>query len=172
MLKKTPIVIGIVVLAAFAAWAGEPAEDEKSALKVTDLAWMAGHWQSPAKSGYTDEYWTEPLNGAMNGMCRIGDKAKRAMYEILLIEEVDGKLEYSMMHFGPGLKPREQEPMKFDVERGKKEKEVVFVGRDKEKGTRLTYHQATPDQLVCVLEKTRGGKQSRNEFKMTRVKGE
>lgn len=172
MLKKTPIIIGIVVLAAFAAWAGEPEGDEKSSLKVSDLAWMAGHWQSPAKSGFTDEHWTEPLNGAMNGMCRIGDKAKRAMYEILLIEEVDGKLEYSMMHFGPGLKPREQEPMKFDVERGKKDKEVVFVGRDKEKGTRLTYHLATPDELVCVLEKTRGGKQSRSEFKMTRVKGE
>lgn len=76
-----------------------------------------------------------------------------------------------MMHFGPGLKPREQEPLKFDVERGKKDKEVVFVGRDQEKGVRLTYTLASPDQLVCVLEKTRDGKRMRDEFRMNRVEG-
>ena len=167
---KTLISIGAVALTAMVVLAKPPSEGAGK-LALSELSWMAGRWQSPTKSGYTDEHWTEPRNGAMNGMCRLGDDGKRAMYEILLIEQVGEKLEYSMMHFGPGLKPREQEPLKFDVERGKKDKEVVFVGRDKEKGVRLTYTLASPDQLVCVLEKTREGKQMRDEFRMNRVEG-
>ncbi|MEK6642745.1 MAG: DUF6265 family protein [Planctomycetota bacterium] len=170
MSVKTLISIGAMALTAVAVWAKPPSEGAGK-LALSELSWMAGRWQSPAKTGYTDEHWAEPRNGAMNGMCRIGDDGKRSVYEILLIEEVGDKLEYSMMHFGPGLKPREKEPMKFDVERGKKDKEVVFVGRDKEKPARLTYSLASPDQLVCVLEKMRDGKQMRDEFRMNRVSG-
>jgi Domain of unknown function (DUF6265) len=171
MSVKSLISIGAVAVSAVVAWANPPSE-VSGKFALSELSWMAGRWRSPAKSGFTDEVWAEPLNGAMNGMCRLGEDGKRAMYEILLIEEVGDKLEYSMMHFGPGLKPREQEPLKFDVERGKKDKEVVFVGRGTEKGVRLTYTLASPDQLVCVLEKSRNGKQMRDEFRMKRVKAE
>jgi len=41
-----------------------------AAAHVSDLAWIAGDWQTAAGTPRVDEHWTPPAGGAMLGMSR------------------------------------------------------------------------------------------------------
>src|SRR5262245_27101459 len=80
------ILTGVSWLSA-AAFSRPPAAPKTT--RVADLAWMTGNWHDRT-DGWSEETWTPPRAGAMHGMCRIGEDASRAIYEILLLED-DGE---------------------------------------------------------------------------------
>lgn len=165
--------IVIVVLAtSVTTWVvrAEPHGGTKGELTLRDITWLAGRWQDSNPTDYTDEHWTQPVGGAMVGMCRLGSETSKAIYEILLIEEKDGKLVYTMEHFGPGLTHRDKAPLVFDIHRGAGEKEMVFVQRDSETSTRLIYRLAAKDRLEITLAKQRDGKEVKRQFGLRRAK--
>jgi hypothetical protein len=143
---------------------------ETSSLALRDLEWLAGVWRTN-DGGLTEEHWAMPVGASMMGMCRIGDQAAKTVYEILLIEEREGRLIYSMKHFTAGLVDREDKALVFDVRRGDTERSVVFDGGAQTKPTVITYRLESKDKLVCTLLRQREGKELRSDFHMTRVRG-
>jgi hypothetical protein len=170
--KKTIAVsaalVSVVSVSSWLAFADPPAASNKSSLTLEDIAWLAGHWHSEDPSDYTDEHWAKPSGGSMVGMCRLHADASRATYEILLIEEKDGALVYSMEHFGPGLKHHDKEPLVFDVKAGERAQELYFDCRESDRPTRLIYQLESPDRLQITLEKRKDGRKTRHVFHMRR----
>jgi len=65
------------------------------ALKISDLAWLAGDWQTaPGGRARIEEHWTVPAGGTMIGMGRtvVGDKT--AEFEFLRIEQRGDEIFY------------------------------------------------------------------------------
>jgi hypothetical protein len=137
---------------------------------IESLAWMAGRWRSDGADGLTDEHWSPPVGGSMLGMCRLGADGKKAVYEILLIEEQEGKLVYTMEHFGPGLVHRDKAPLVFDVESGPG-RQARFTCRDPGRPTVLTYRQESPEALSIRLERDRGGRKLEDTYRLRRAGG-
>jgi hypothetical protein len=160
-----------MLLTLITAWwvQAKPPKETSDSLTLQEMNWLAGRWQDTNPSDFTDEHWAQPVGGAMVGMCRLGSEADKALYEILLIEEKDGKLIYTMEHFGSGLAHRDKAPLVFDVHRGKGEKEVVFVQRDSPTSTRLIYRLASRDRLEVTLAKQRDGKEVKRQFELRRA---
>ena len=153
--------LACVVAIGFAAWAragDEPNEDAKTSTSVDDLAWIAGNWQGEIFGGPIQEMWTAPTGGSMAGVSRMGASAKRATYESLLIEEVDGVPTMFLRHFGTKLAAREgKDAMVYPLE-SLKNKTAVFKTAD----TKLTFGEITysrdGDDLKVKLVGKRGDK--------------
>ena len=63
--------------------------------KISELAWLAGDWQTaPGGRALIEEHWTVPAGGTMIGMGRtvVGDKT--AEFEFLRIEQRGNELYY------------------------------------------------------------------------------
>jgi len=60
--------------------------------KISDLAWIAGDWQTPAGGRrQVDEHWTAPAGGVMMGMSRTVAGDKMIEFEYLrIVERADG----------------------------------------------------------------------------------
>ena len=50
------------------------AQDAKASL--TDFTWLAGQWTGPALGGRSEEMWTRPDGGSMQGMYRLSRTAR------------------------------------------------------------------------------------------------
>ncbi len=74
------------------------------AAKITDAAWIQGHWRGEAFGGITEEIWSPPLGGSM--MCAfklvVDDKVK--FYELVTLVEENGSLILRLKHFHANLK--------------------------------------------------------------------
>ncbi len=60
----------------------------KSAAAISDLAWIAGDWQTAAgERAQSEEHWTRPAGGSMIGMSRtlVGDKT--VSFEFLRLDQ-------------------------------------------------------------------------------------
>jgi Domain of unknown function (DUF6265) len=111
---------------------------------ITQLSWIAGHWQGEALGGVCQEYWIEPLAGSMTGMFRMIRNDKIAFYEFLVITEETGSLILKIKHFSPDLKGWEEkdESTLFPLVQ-LNEKEAFFDG--------LTFRQTSPDSLTVFV---------------------
>ena len=133
------------------------------------LSWLAGTWLEKSDDGATEEHWYKPSGNVILGMCRLANKGRPDTYELLLIEEKEGWLDYYLRHFGPGLATREKDAIAFDV-RIEGDNQVTFESRDAQRPTRLTYRLTAPDSLHAVLDRQRDGKKLHDEFHMKRKK--
>jgi hypothetical protein len=71
------------------------------AVKVDDLAWMAGQWASEANGRWTEENWTGPRGGVMLGVSRSGQGEVLHEFEFIRIAAGDdGGLAYIAMPQG------------------------------------------------------------------------
>jgi hypothetical protein len=62
-----------------------------AAAHVSDLAWIAGDWQTAAGTPRVDEHWTPPAGGAMLGMSRTVKGDAMVAFEYLrIVERADG----------------------------------------------------------------------------------
>jgi hypothetical protein len=73
------------------------------AAKVTDLAWMTGHYSSAA----LEENWAEPKGGSIASLVRgmSGDGVMNMM-EFIVVEEVGDSLVLRLKQWNPGMEPR------------------------------------------------------------------
>ncbi len=140
----------------------EPTDGEMPTAKerhtVADLAWMAGNWEGEIFGGPIQEMWTAPKGGSMAGVSRMGASAKKAVYEGLLIEEIDGVPTMFLRHFGSKLAAREgKDAMAYQLH-SLKDKTAVFKTAD----TKLSFGEISysreGDVLTVQLTGKRGDK--------------
>lgn len=95
--------LGAVVTLALAVmlmivWSASALKETRTAgptLKISELAWLSGDWQTaPGGRALIEEHWTAPVGGTMIGMGRtvVGDKT--AEFEFLRIEQRGDDLFY------------------------------------------------------------------------------
>lgn len=63
------------------------ASPEDAQPKITNLAWLAGHWEGERDGRVTEEVWLAPAGGFLLGMNRTVSKAGKGQFEFLRIEE-------------------------------------------------------------------------------------
>ena len=182
-----PLAIAPVLVAAAFLAAAFPASPQEAAarppetpaaaarpLRAADLAWIAGSWKGQIDGALIEEMWAPPTAGeagAMLGMFRWLQGDKVVVYELLSIEPAAGSLVLLLRHFGPGLVAWEEKeaPIVFHLV-SSAPGEVTFDNRDPARPTRITYRKAGEDGLISVLERTRDGKPSSEEFRYARVR--
>ncbi len=77
--------------------APKPGETSPS---ITDLAFMAGHWETDNLfGGRADEGWFAPRNGVMTGLFRLVFPDRPPILEFMVIAEEEGKVVYRFKHF-------------------------------------------------------------------------
>lgn len=166
-LRRAFLIVALtsVVGVAGAGWVianDEPASPDESVAKsstnVDDLGWIAGNWEGEIFGGPIQEMWTAPKGGSMAGVSRMGATAKRATYEALLIETIDGKPTMFLRHFSSQLTGREgKDAMKYPLESLDKQT-AVFKTAD----TKLTFQEIVysrdGDVLTVKLIGKRGDK--------------
>jgi hypothetical protein len=70
---------------------------------LADMRWLAGHWKGEAFGGKTEELWTEPAGPNMSGLYRLVKGDKTIFYELMVVTEVNGSLEFRLKHFNADL---------------------------------------------------------------------
>jgi len=111
-----------------AAAAPKPGETSPS---ITDLAFMAGHWESDNLfGGRAEEGWFAPREGVMTGLFRLVYPDRPPVLEFMVIAEEAGKVVYRFKHFNTDYTVWESEestPLTFElVSTGKNE--ATFKG--------------------------------------------
>ena len=100
--------------------------EQRPGAEIEDIAWIAGNWVGEAFGGLSEEFWSEPVAGAMMGMYRSVARGKVGFYELLTITEEKGSLILRLKHFHPDLKGWEEKNATVDFPLVKVEKNTVW----------------------------------------------
>jgi Domain of unknown function (DUF6265) len=150
-------------------FAASAAAAEPAAMKIDNVAWLAGRWQSPpGERTNCEEHWSAPAGGAMVGMFRLLAGGRPSVYEILLLEEESDGVWMRLRHFGPQMTAREQEPLKLKLTEATESK-LLFENPAESLPKRIVYALAG-DELTATVETARGGKPVSFSLKMQRAK--
>ena len=148
------------------AFAQEPSQEtEKRKVQATDLAWMAGCWQSLVGDPGSGEHWSPPAGGTLIGSGRTVKGTKTVAHEFMVIKETDeGGLVYVAA-------PAGQEGAVFLlVGIGVKErKEVIFQNPKEGFPHRIFYRMDDKGRLLSRMEGTIDGEKKGVDFPMTPV---
>lgn len=113
--------------------AGEPVS-----ATLADVSWLAGSWVRTAEGEHAQEMWSAPEAGSMTGAFRWVRGGRVMVHEFMLLEEVEGRIELRLRHFGAGMRAWEEAPLVFDLTE-LEGKVVVFEQRDDDTPTTLRY---------------------------------
>lgn len=80
-----------------------PAQAQPPEATLADFTWLAGHWTGPALGGLSEEMWTRPNAGSMQGMYRLVKDGKIVFYELLTLTEKTGSVVLRLKHFNADL---------------------------------------------------------------------
>lgn len=130
---------------------------------LSDVTWLAGHWQGPALGGLSEEVWTAPLGGSMMGSYKLVRGDSVIFYEILSLVEEDSSLVMRLKHFNPDLSGWEEkaEVRRFPLVR-LTPTEAFFDG--------MTIRRLDPERLQIQLAiHMQDGSIREEEFRYTRV---
>jgi len=130
---------------------------------IGDVAWIAGHWQSEAFGGITEEIWSPPLGNSMMAVFRLVKEEKTDFYEIEIITEVNETLILRLKHFHGNLKGWEEKDETVDFPLVKIEgKTAYFDG--------LTFDRVSDREMnVYVVLKYNDGRAEEMKFPYTLV---
>lgn len=148
------------------ALAEDDATPPKAARGLAALDWMAGRWVLEKGGEVLEETWGAPLGDSLVGMFRWVKNGRCGLYELMSIEEDDGKIVLRLRHFNRGLEPWASEvkaPLTYPLVRQDRG-EAVFENPDSKQPRRFVYRREK-DGLVVRLEGPDG---SGMEFRFTR----
>jgi hypothetical protein len=164
------LVVALVAgLAAPAARAAEPASPAAPPaarkLAVADLAWLTGTWSGEKDGDRIEETWLPPAAGAMIGAFRWLRGDAVVVYELLALEPDGDSVVLLLRHYRPGLVPREgeTEALRFRLVEAR-DGYAMFDLDDATRPTRVGYRRGDDGSLVAVLERTREGRTTVEEF--------
>jgi hypothetical protein len=107
--------------------------------QISDVSWIAGHWQGEAMGGISEEIWSQPAGNSMMGVFRLVKLNKVSFYEIETITEENESLILRLKHFHGDLRGWEEKDETVDFPLVKLEKnKVYFDGMTFEKVNKST----------------------------------
>ena len=83
-----------------------PAFAEGPPAKITDLAWMAGHYKGAFGAGTLQENWGPPAGDSVAALIRRTDGDATNMIELIVFQEEGDSLTLRLKQWEPGMKPR------------------------------------------------------------------
>lgn len=140
---------------------------QNTALKIEDLSWISGCWQSEnkEKNSSVSEFWTKVAGGTMFGIGRTVKAGKTVDYEFLRIVQDDKGIFYI-------AKPKanaEETPFKLVKLAGT---EAVFENPEHDFPQRIIYRLEGGRNMFARVEGNNKGKQMGFDFRMAKTKCE
>jgi hypothetical protein len=132
-----------------------PALAAGPAAKVTDLAWMTGHWEGNTGNGTLEENWAVPKAGSMASLVRATNGDATGMIELIVIEEEEGSLVLRLQQWNPGFAPRSPEPQVMKLKE-LSERKVLFEATSEGGMKSLGYSRPEDDKFVISVETAQG----------------
>ena len=130
--------------------------------RVTDLAWIAGHWQGTKGKSQIEEHWLPPSGGAMLAVSRTLVENRMTAFEFLRIEERDDVIYYV-------AQPQGRPPTDFRLIRISA-REAIFENAQHDFPQRIIYRLEGEDELVARIEGPRNGKTVGVDFRYRRTR--
>ena len=128
---------------------------------VTEVAWIAGCWDSTRNGQHVTEHWMAPEGGTMMGVSRTTAGGTTTEWEFLIIRQGARGLEYV-------AKPSGQPEATFTAMRASAN-EVVFENPAHDFPQRVIYESPDNDTLDARIEGLRNGQLRTIRFPMKRV---
>ena len=122
---------------------------------ITDVAWIAGCWDSTRGTRHVAEHWMPAEAGTMMGVSRTTMGEKTTDWEFLIIRQSDKGLEYV-------AKPSRQAEATFTASRATAN-EVVFENPAHDFPKRIIYKR-TGDSLLATIEGPMNGQHRTIDF--------
>ena len=122
--------------------------------KVSDLAWMTGHYKGNTGNGSLEENWAEPEGGSIACLVRSTGGGATTMIELVVIEEEGDSLTLRLKQWDPGMEPRAEGFQVMElVEIG--DKKVVFKNTG-EVGVQQLGYSLNGDQFTLSVKTAQG----------------
>jgi len=128
--------------------------------RLDDLGWLAGCWRRDVEKGTAEEQWNSPRGGIMLGLGRTVVAGRAVGWELLRIEEREGRLVYTAI-------PSGQQETSF-VETQRDGDGIVFENLEHDFPQRVAYTRRSDGSLLAWIEGTDRGASRRTEFPFTR----
>lgn len=132
--------------------------------RLTDVAWIAGHWRGEALGGITEEIWTPPLGESMMCAFKLIKDGKVQFYEIVTLLQDSNTLHLRLKHFNRDLTGWEEKEETVDFPLVKiEENRAYFDG--------FTFENVDEDTMnIYVLLSSKDGAANEMLFPYQRVK--
>ena len=145
------LLFGLMFVGLFAA----PTFGQAPSAKVSDLAWMTGHYKGNMGGGTLEENWAEPEGGSIASLVRSTGGGATNMIELIVIEEEGDSLSLRLKQWNPGMEPREEGFQVMElIEIG--DKKVVFKNTGQVGMQELGY-SLNGDQFTISIKNAQGG---------------
>jgi hypothetical protein len=133
-----------------------------SGATLGNLAWLAGCWEGRQGEASIEEIWSKPAGGSMLGLGRTVKGGKTTSFEFMQFREENGSLVFLPQPQGG---TRTSFPLKDFF--GEK---LTFENKEHDFPQRVIYERKGPGSLLAAIEGTYQGKESREEYQMTKVR--
>lgn len=131
-------------------------------IKIDQVAWLQGCWESTAEGRSIEEQWMAPRAGTMLGMGRTVRDGRLVEYEQVLIRQTDAGLAYEAHPSG--------QPTATFVAATASETAVVFDNPEHDFPQHVGYRPDGPNKLVAWISGVVKGKERRIEFNYQRAR--
>ncbi len=128
---------------------------------MESLEFLVGRWEGEAFGGWVEEAWGPVVGGTMLGTFRLVSEDAPSFYELLVLDEVDGRPTLHVKHFHPDLVPWEEGAESVDFP-------LIAVQGNTAWFDGLTMHQ-DGDRLIMYLAMKSKDELSEERLAFTRV---
>lgn len=135
---------------------------ESPPAKLSDLEWLAGHWQGEAFGGITEELWSPPLGGSMMGSFKLVANNQVSFYELMSITEENNSLLMRIKHFDWELKGWEEKDETIDFKLVEATSDHFFFDG-------LSIQKISKDEIKIFVVIEHEGQKSEVEFPYKRI---
>lgn len=130
--------------------------------KLSEISWLAGHWQGEGFGGTIEEIWTKEMAGSMMGSFRMIMNGEVSFYELMTITEVNNSIMLKIKHFDKDLKGWEGKDESIEFK-------LVQITPTAAYFEGLTMEKVTDDQLNIYVVIDHDGKKTESKFPYSRV---
>ncbi|MEM9362452.1 MAG: DUF6265 family protein [Bacteroidota bacterium] len=111
---------------------------------LSQVSWLAGHWEGEAFGGITEEMWSPPMGGSMMFVFKLVNEDAVTFYEIGHILEVDGTLLLQLKHFHGNLRGWETKDETIDFK-------LVKIEQDRAYFEGFTLEKTSTDEIALYV---------------------
>jgi len=129
---------------------------------ITEVSWIAGHWQGEAFDGIIEEVWTPPLGNSMMAAFKLVNEEQITFYEIITIAEENESLVMKLKHFHSDLKGWEEKDEYIEAKLVKIEGQKAYFNG-------FTYERVDDEHLNIYVVMSNGEQKSEMKFAYKQV---